>query len=204
MKLFDYYKRFKALKNELKSKKKNNIKSFFGYHILDLIEVGPIAFLVAYTIKVFIIQVSVVPTGSMIPTLIGGVPGQMNDRLLVNKFIYDFKDPKRGDIIVFKSPNGDGKDYVKRCVGLPNDKIEIKQGIIYINDKGLILTGVDVQRDKHDYRKVITVPDNHYYVVGDNRQFSSDSRDWGFVPRKNIQGQALFTFWPFSRMRLLR
>ena len=87
-------------------------QSTWKYAVVEIIDTLLVALVVAFTIKTFIIQVSVVPTGSMIPTLIGGVPGKSNDRLLVNKFIYDFSAPKRGDIVVFKSPTNDGKDYV--------------------------------------------------------------------------------------------
>ena len=153
-------------------------------------------------IKTYICQVSVVPTGSMIPTLIGGVTGKKNDRLFVNKFAYNVSTPKHGDIVVFKSPHNDGKDYVKRCVGLPGETIEIKKGIIYLNNKELVLAGVDVQND-YDFYGPITIDKNTYFMMGDNRKMSQDSRFFGPIPKKNILGKAFFTFWPFSRMRWL-
>ena len=132
----------------------------------------------------------------MVPTL------NVNDRLFVNKFIYRFKTPERGDIVVFKSITDD-KDYVKRCVGLPGETIEIKKGNVYINGKLFFIPGVKIIRD-YDYRDPVTVPENSYYVLGDNRSKSADSRYWGFVPEKNLLGKATFTFWPLNRMRLLR
>ncbi len=172
------------------------------FYIVDFFETILVALIFALMIKEFVIQVSVVPTGSMIPTLIGGVEGEFNDRLFVNKFVYDFVPPKRGDIVVFESPHQDNKDYVKRCVGLPNETIEIKKGVVYINSKELVLAGVDVQRD-YDFYGPIRIPDDHYFMLGDNRSMSQDSRYWGFVPRKSIIGKALFIFWPFKRMKWL-
>lgn len=189
--------RYKTYKAEQKQKKS------FKYYIVETVETLIIAGCFALAIKEYVIQVSVVPTGSMIPTLIGGVEGRFNDRLFVNKFIYDFKAPQRGDIVVFRSPHKDGKDYVKRCIGLPGEKIKIEKGVVYINNKELILAGVDVQRDFSFYTEV-TIPNDHYFVLGDNRAMSQDSRYWGFVPRQDIIGKALFTFWPFNQIMPLK
>ena len=134
----------KAYKTYLHYKESLKQTSKYKFFFIDLIETLLIAFAIAMFIKTYICQVSVVPTGSMIPTLIGGVTGKKNDRLFVSKFTYTISTPKHGDIVVFKSPHNDGKDYVKRCVGLPGETIEVKKGIIYINNKELILAGVDV------------------------------------------------------------
>ena len=191
------YLKYRSFKNECKQTRR------VLYHTLDFFETIIVALIFALLIKAFVLQVSVVPTGSMIPTLIGGVDGKFNDRLFVNKFIYYFTEPKRGDIVVFKSPHLDGKDYVKRCVGLPGDTIEIRQGIVYINGNELILVGVDIQRD-YDYYGPKKIPENSYFMLGDNRSKSLDSRSWGFVDSRDIQGKALFTFWPINQMRALR
>ena len=111
--------------------------------------------------------------------------------------------PTRGEIVVFKSPKGDGKDYVKRCIGLPNEEIEIKKGRVYVDGKELVLKGVEIRRDFSYFGPVI-VPDGQYLMLGDNRSNSQDSRYWGFVPKEDLLGKALFTFWPVSRMRLLK
>jgi len=199
--MFTFYrkqtKKWKDYKLALKAKSK--VKYFFA----DFIETILVALGIALLIKEFIIQVSVVPTGSMIPTLIGGVPGQFNERLFVSKFVYDYTTPSRGDIVVFKSPHGENKDYVKRCVGLPGDVIEIKRGFVYVNGKELLLAGVDVQRD-YDSFGPVTVPENEYFVLGDNRAHSTDSRYWGYVPQDDLIGKALFTIWPLNRMRWLK
>lgn len=173
------------------------------YNIVYAIETLTIALVIALLIKTYIIQVSVVPSGSMIPTMIGGVSGTFNDRLFVSKFTYVFTTPQRGDIVVFRSPAGDGIDYVKRCVGLPGDVVEIKRGVVYINDQELILAGVDIQRD-YSYFGPIQIPADHYFMLGDNRAHSRDSRSWGFVPDSDLVGKALFTFWPFTRLKPLR
>ena len=191
------YLNYKSLKDRFKEKNK-----LFFYSI-DFIETIVIALILALLIKTYIIQVSVVPTGSMIPTLIGGVDGKFNDRLFVNKFVYYFKTPERGDIVVFKSPHQDGKDYVKRCIGLPGDSIEIKQGGVYVNGKELILVGVNIRKD-YTYYGPSQIPEKSYFMLGDNRSMSLDSRAWGFVKEKDIIGKALFTFWPISQIRALK
>ena len=197
-----YHKLQKKVQSYNQFKANLKLISKFKFYFLDTIETLLIALVLALLIKTFICQVSVVPTGSMIPTLIGGVQGKQNDRLFVNKFIYDFSTPKRGDIVVFKSPLNDGKDYVKRCVGLPGDILEVKRGVIYINNKELILAGVDIQND-YDFYGPITIDENAFFMMGDNRAMSQDSRFFGVIPKDHVIGQAFFTFWPFSRMRWL-
>jgi|TARA_B100000586_G_scaffold268647_1_gene245655 signal peptidase I len=166
------------------------------YGGVDFVETIVIALGFALLIREYIMMVSLVPSGSMIPTF------QIRDRLFVNRFIYRFSSPKRGDIVVFESVTDD-KDYVKRCIGLPGETIELKNGYVYINGVLLVLAGVDIQRDYTDYGPV-TVPENQYFVLGDNRANSRDSRYWGFVPNDNLMGKSLFTFWPISQMRVLR
>ena len=189
--------RWKSTKETLKVSRK------WVFYVVEFVETILVALFFALLIKTYIIQVSVVPTGSMIPTLIGGVEGQSNDRLFVNKFIYDFSVPNRGDIVVFESPHEDGKDYVKRCIGLPGETVQLKRGKVFINDKELVLVGVDIQRD-FDFYGPVQIPEGHYFVLGDNRSMSQDSRYWGFVEQDNVIGKALFTFWPFPRMRWLK
>jgi len=186
---------------EYKAKIKN--ESSQKFILIESVESVLIAFAAALLITQFIVQVSVVPTGSMIPTMIGGVDGHPNERLLVNKFIYKFKNPKRGNIVVFKSPHKDNKDYVKRCIGEPGDVVEMKNGFVYLNGKELILVGVDIQRDNSNFGPV-TVPEDSFFMLGDNRGASQDSRFWGFVPKSDLIGQSLFTIWPLNRIRWIR
>lgn len=187
-----YWKKWTAFKLSIKA------KSEWKYRVISFAQVLIEALILALLIRQFAIQTSIVPTPSMVPTL------KVRDRLFVNKFIYHLREPQRGDIIVFKSPNGDGKDYVKRCIGLPGDTVEIKQGNVFVNDTLFIVPGVKIQRNQYDYQSKLTVPKNSYYMLGDNRPNSQDSRFWGFVTRDMIQGNALFTFWPLSQMRVLR
>ena len=194
---FHYISKYKKIKNSLKESQK------VAYKIISLVESLLVAFVAAWLIKTYIIQVSVVPTGSMIPTLIGGVNGEWNERLFVNKYIYRFSLPQRGDIVVFSSPHLDGKDYVKRCIGLPGDIIQIIRGKVLINDKPLVLAGVNIQYD-YDFYGPVEVPKDHYFVLGDNRPNSNDSRYWGFVAQEDLIGSAVFTWWPLDRMRRLK
>ena len=181
-----------------------------------------IAFIIAMMARTFIVQAFKIPTKSMEPTLHGDP--RSGDRILVNKFIYHMLEPKRGDIVVFRTINIPGldyhKDYVKRLVGLPGDEIEIVDGEIYVN--GTILnepsifekiyyTNTTLRRTfsglKGQYGLVderITVPKDHYFVLGDNSAHSNDSRYWGFVPVENLIGKAMLTYWPVRRWRLLR
>ncbi|MFC1752156.1 signal peptidase I [Thermoproteota archaeon] len=189
--LRETHSKWKTFKMDLKTKNR------FIYEMVDWTETIIIALILALIIRKYIIQTSMVPTGSMIPTL------NIGDRLFVNKFIYRFVMPKRSDIIVFKSPYKNKNDYVKRCIGLPGEKIQIIKGVVYINDKQLVLPGVNVQRDYSFYGPV-SVPEKSYFALGDNRGNSQDSRVWGFVPENDLLGKAWFTFWPLNRMRLLR
>ena len=105
-------------------------RSGFWHGVVDLTETLVVALAIAILIKTYVIQTSLIPSGSMIPTM------QIGDRLFVNKFIYRFTTPKRGDIVVFRSvKEGDHKDFVKRCVGLPGEVVEIKNGVVFINGK---------------------------------------------------------------------
>jgi len=183
--------KWQAYKESLKE------KNIWVYRAVDLTEMVGVAVVIALLVRALIIQHSVVPTGSMIPTLM------IKDHLFVNKAIYYFKSPERGDIVVFRSPMKDGKDYVKRCVGLPGDVLEVRRGDIYINNQLLVFPGVQVRNDYSFYGPT-TVPQGHFFMMGDNRGDSFDSRFWGFVPKKDILGKAWFNFWPLSRVHVLR
>ena len=191
-KIKNYYHAWQTYKLDIKEKNSGL------YFVIDIVEGLAYAVIVVLVIiRPFIVQVSVVPSPSMEPTLM------VKDRLIVNKFIYRFTTPHRGDIVIFKSPFKDGKDYVKRCIGIPGDTLRIVDGDVYINNKLLIVPGTNIQFDTFNFSQ-ITIPEEHYFVMGDNRANSYDSRFWGLVPKKDIIGQALITFWPITRMRPLR
>ncbi|MDP8218675.1 MAG: signal peptidase I [Candidatus Theseobacter exili] len=180
------------------------------------------ALVIAMIVRTFLIQAFKIPTGSMEPTLHGDP--KKGDRVLVNKFLYRFEEPKRGDIVVFRTVNIEGldqkKDFIKRLVGLPGDVVEIKDEKVLIN--GEILDEPDAfnsieyvntfvsnrgGRMEGQYGmegESVTVPPGHFFVLGDNSRISRDSRYWGMVPRENLIGKAIMTYWPIKRMSLLR
>jgi signal peptidase I len=161
--------------------------------IRDTLETVLIAFVLAMIIRTFIVQVFYIPTGSMIPTLL------IKDRVIVNKFIYKFSKPKHQEVIVFKYPVNPKKDFIKRIIGIPGDTIVIRNGYIFVNDQKLDEKNHPLNRD-NSYYGPLKVPPNSYFVLGDNRYNSADSRVWGFVPKKNIIGKAFFKIWPPLRI----
>jgi len=174
------------------------------YWIKEWVEPIIIALILALIIRTFIVQAFKIPTGSMRPTLLEG------DRILVNKFIYKFKDPERGDVIVFKSPEDKKKDFIKRLIGLPGETVEIANGTVLIDNRA-VQKG-SVIRERYYYNRgdfgtadqYITVPLDDYYVLGDNSISSRDSRYWGFLPKRSVIGKAFLIYWPLTRIRLLR
>ena len=160
-----------------------------------------IAFILAMIIRTFVIQAFKIPTGSMRPTLME------NDRILVNKFIFRFKEPQRGDVIVFRYPEDQKKDFIKRLIAKPGETVQIVNGNIWIDGK--VVDEPQQIRSIYYYNygpygkpdETITVPQDSYYVLGDNSASSRDSRYWGFVKRKEILGKALVIYWPLTRIR---
>jgi len=151
-------------------------------------------------IRAFLLQAYKIPSGSMLNTLLIG------DHILVNKAAYYFSKPKRGDIIVFEYPLEPEKDFIKRVIGVPNDKIKMVDKKVYINSKPLeeeyvryatdtIIYNKDNPRDNFDE---FTVPEGKYFVMGDNRDSSFDSRYWGFISEDKIKGKALLIYWSWK------
>lgn len=147
--------------------------------------------MLAIVIRTFVIQVFYIPSASMQPTLL------IQDRIVVNKFIYRFKPTERFDIIVFKFPGEPARDFIKRVVGLPGETVALKKGKLYINHVWIEETH-PLKIDQDDFGPV-TVPPDHYFVMGDNRANSSDSRFWGFLPKHLILGKAFLRIWPLPR-----
>lgn len=163
-----------------------------------------IAAVLALIIRTFLLGPYKIPTGSMHPTFLEG------DRIFVDKVSYRFKEPQRGDIIVFKYPLDKKKDFVKRLIGLPGDKIEIRDGKLVINSRLVedppFSNNYYYNRDDWDYGKhgqVVEVPPGSYFALGDNSAASSDSRNWGFVPSRNLVGKAFLIWWPPKRAKLV-
>lgn len=171
--------------------------------IREWVESIAIALILALIIRAFVVQAFKIPTGSMEPTLIIG------DKLFVNKFIFRFKQPQRGDVVVFKSPEDKKKDFIKRLIAKPGETVQIIDGKIFINGKnineGIIATIYYYNRGDFGQEGIaIKVPQNCYYLLGDNSASSRDSRYWGFVPRKFIIGKALVVYWPPKRIGLIK
>jgi signal peptidase I len=176
------------------------------------------AILIVLAIKQWIINPYRIPSSSMEPTLHCAFPGDGclakgglldgSDRVLACRICYDLWDPKRGDVVVFNTPPkaltacGTGGVYVKRLIGLPGDTWSEKSGYVYINGSRLVEPYLDPAfRDDFSYpaRKI---PKGFYFMMGDNRKGSCDSRRWGLVPRKNLIGKVVATYWPPRRISI--
>lgn len=171
-----------------------------------------IAVVLALFIRTFIVQAYKIPSASMEDTLLIG------DHLLVNKFLYGthipftgkkvlpIRQPERGDIIVFKYPNDENIDYIKRVIGLPGDVVEVKDKRVYVNGKQLIEPYVVFKEagilprnvQPRDNYGPVTVPPDSMLMMGDNRDRSYDSRFWGFVGMDKIQGKAFIIYWSWN------
>ena len=186
-----------------------------------------LAMLLAFAIRVFVVQAFKIPSGSMIPTLLIG------DHILVSKLSYGlqwpadcklrvtfppvtcytsytlvrFGDPRRGDIIVFRYPEDEDKDFIKRIVGLPGDTIQVRNKIVHVNgqpfEDGAFTQRIDPATidgtiNPRDNFGPVTVPQGSYFVMGDNRDQSLDSRFWGYVSAEKIRGKAFRIYWSWS------
>ena len=186
-----------------------------------------VAMLLAFAIRVFVVQAFKIPSGSMIPTLLIG------DHILVSKLTYglqwpsdcvlkmsfppmtcytsetvvEFGDPQRGDVIVFRYPEDEDKDFIKRVVGIPGDTVEIRNKVVYVNGEALddrahtqrIDPGiVDGSINPRDNFGPVAVPEDSYFVMGDNRDQSLDSRFWGYVRKDKVRGKAFRIYWSWS------
>lgn len=152
--------------------------------------------LIAVLVILFLYRPVKVEGTSMMPSLYD------QERLFINQFSYKFGigDIKRGDTVVFWYPEDTTKSYIKRVIGLPGDKVAVEDGTVYVNGKKLEEPYVpDEYRDDRPYAPTVVPPDE-YFVLGDHRIFSNDSRAWGFVPRNFIYGKAVFVFWPIERL----
>jgi len=171
------------------------------------------AIVIVLAIKHWVVNPYRIPSSSMEPTLHCARPGpdceaSYSDRVLACRFCYRLWSPRRGDIIVFKTPKladlrcGAGGTFVKRLIGLPGDTWEERNGYVYIDGKRL--NEPYIQPDRRDDRTIApeVIPKKHYFMMGDNRQSSCDSRSWGTVPRKNLIGKVFATYWPPNRISI--
>jgi len=173
-----------------------------------------VAVVLALFVRTFVFQAFKIPTGSMKPNLLVG------DHLIVNKFIFaptrfaferallPMRPIERGDIVVFKFPEEPERDFIKRVIGLPGDTLELRNQTVSINGRALteryahylFPPAAEGQMNGDLRRKYgpVTVPDGHYFMMGDNRDDSQDSRFWGFLPQSYVKGRALFIYWSFD------
>jgi signal peptidase I len=154
-----------------------------------------VAVLIAVLVIVFIVQPVRVEGTSMLPRLHDG------ERIFVNKFVYKFESINRGDIVVFWYPNDPSKSFIKRVIGLPGETVSIRDGIVYVNgeplDEPYLDSSFHAQRDS---LSPVYVKPHYYFVMGDNRDASNDSRQWGLVPEKYVYGKAIFRYWPLGNV----
>jgi len=176
---------------------------------------GAVAIVLA--IKAYVVNPYRIPSSSMEPTLHCARPSsqceaRFSDRVLANRFIYHFREPKRGEIVVFKTPpaaqaqcsgvagGGGGDTFVKRLIALPGERWRFENGNVYINGKLLDEPYIEPDRKDADTIPEKTVPEGEYLMLGDNRGSSCDSRRWGTVPRKNLIGPVFSVYWPPGRI----
>jgi signal peptidase I len=193
--------------------KKSTIREYFESIV--------IAVILALFIRTFVVQAFKIPTGSMEENLLIG------DHLLVNKFVFGptataverallpVAPITRGEVIVFKYPEEPERDFIKRVIGLPGERVELREKKVYINDRALdepyvhFLQPPGQNSEFHEVTSFdvrerygpVTVPPNHYFVMGDNRDNSQDSRYWGFLPRELVKGKALIIYWSYESDR---
>lgn len=173
-------------------------KESFGRSILSYIEIVVFAFLLSWGLRSAVVQASIIPTGSMLPTI------QLQDRVIVDKLLFKFSKIERGDIIVFhplREVDSSGVPWIKRIIGLPGEKIEIKGGKVIINETELN-EPYEMEKPNYCFGPII-VPENSYFVLGDNRNNSLDSHYWGVLPAENIIGKASLRYWPINRFGYL-
>jgi len=180
---------------------KEKLKRFWANTLVREFLITLAMALVIFFIIQSMIQSSVVLYSSMEPNLYEG------QRIIISKTAYWFGEPQRGDIIVFPSPNNPDEEYIKRIIGLPGEKVEMKDGIVYIHQAdGTILTLDEtdyITSPDMDYFMSDTIPDEEYFVMGDNRNNSEDSRYGWTVPRGDIVGKAWLSLWPLSEWGLV-
>lgn len=185
-----------------------NLQQKYDNAWLEVLKTILLSGILAIGIRTVVAEARYIPSGSMLETL------QINDRLIIDKLSYNFSDPKRGDIIVFNPTKALEKQnfhdaFIKRVVGLPGEKVELKNGKVHINGKALQENYINGQQTSTDVcpsgepaylSKAVVVPPNSYLVLGDNRRNSYDGRCWGLVPRDRIIGKASIRFWPLNSM----
>ncbi len=183
----------------------NPPKTFFGSlggYAIEFIETIVIFGAIFAAIYLFVAQFHKVSGSSMVPTL------QNGDYLVTEKVSYRFRNPKSGEIIVLKNPRDESQDFIKRVIAVPGDTLQISNNVVYVNNQpltekylpvGILILGGSIVAEG----STIKVAGNQYFVFGDNREHSSDSREWGAVTKEEIVGRAFFRYFPVSDIGLL-
>jgi signal peptidase I len=166
------------------------------YWMRDLL----LSVVIAIVVILFLYQPVKVEGTSMMPAL------QDQERIFINKFVYRFGFGKieRGDMVVFWYPNDPTKSYIKRVIGLPGDTVEVNDGTVLVNGKAVEERYVPDEYRDHQSSAPMKVPGDNYFVLGDHRSSSNDSRAWGTVPSNLIYGKAVFVYWPIAKLGVLR
>lgn len=174
-----------------------------GTFFLDIIEVVVFAIAIFLFLYLLVLQPHKIKGASMEPNFPNG------EYLLTDKVTYRFREPQRGDVIVFAAPPNESEEFIKRIIAIPGEKISVVDGKVFINGRILtepyITTSIKTESgiffsDKGE----IEVPADRYVVFGDNRPFSSDSRSWGFITKKEITGRAWVIYWPLSEVGIVK
>jgi len=165
--------------------------------VWELLHDLSVAVVFCFFLITFVAQAFRVQGTSMLPVLEDG------ERIIVNKFVYRFRPVERGDVVVFWYPRDPTVSFIKRVVGLPGDVVEIRYGVLYVNGRPLP-EGYLLSKFRGDESYLpVEVKKGFYYVLGDHRNSSNDSRSWGEVPERYIYGRAVFRFWPLSKMGVI-
>jgi signal peptidase I len=187
--------RFQTSRETRRERRRRRATKKRGGGVLEFLIILLVSFALVFGfVRPFVVEAFYIPSESMVPTL------KVGDRVLVNKFIYRFTEPKRGDIVVFKSVEGGDEDLIKRVVGVPGDKISVRNGRLFVNGEPQREPYVNKKYPDRSFSAPTTVPKGHIFVMGDNRTNSQDSRVFGPVPKRNIEGEAFLRFWPPDRI----
>lgn len=181
---------------------------FFAF-LLDLVKTFLVVMLIAFAIRYFVIQPFVVDGDSMVPSFVN------NEYLIAEKISYDFKAPNRGDVVIFRYPKNPSIIYIKRVIGLPGETVNIKDNKVMVGkssdgpfeqiNEDYLSSGTKTsiysnEINKEDFK--LTLKADEFFVLGDNREHSSDSREWGVLPKANIIGKVWLTVTPVERFKL--
>src|ERR671917_1854008 len=165
---------------------------------LEFLIILAVAFVLVFgVVRPFVLEAFRIPSESMVPTL------EVGDRVFVNKFIYRFTEPEKGDVVVFESVNGGEEDLIKRIVGVAGDEVEVRNGTLLVNGEAREEPYLNRGIPDDSFFGPTRLSEGEVFVMGDNRANSADSRVFGPVPIKNIEGEAFAFFWPPSRIGVL-